>query len=251
MTAPSRVVKTTAIGARVLRQLRGDRRFAIAMILIPVVLLVFLKVVFDALRVPAPAQRRFAVLGTAYVIHFVAFLLTGLVVVRERVGGTLRRMFISGYLRVEVVGGYLGSYTIFATVQGAVVLGVAHYLFELDYALTELAQVFVVLWMLAVLMMSIGILVSTTARTEAQVIPFVPAIVVPALFLSGIVVDVSLLPTWAQALSLVTPMFYATEILQGFLTEGSILADPVALVLLPTFAVAVLALAALTLREEL
>ncbi len=251
MSGPTIFAKTRSIGVRVLRQLRGDRRFVAAMLLIPVVLLVFLKIVFDALHVPAPAQRRFAVLGVAYVIHFVAFLLTALVVVRERVQGTLQRMFIDGYRRMEIVGGYLISYTVFATLQGAVVLGVAQLLFGLDYSVGELGQIFVVLWMLAILMMSIGIMVSTTARTEAQVIPFVPAIVVPALFLSGIVVDVSLLPTWAQVLSRATPLYYAAEIFGSFFSHGSILADPTPLLLLPTFALVVLALAAGTLREEL
>jgi len=249
--APTHRAKAAAITARVIRQIRGDRRFAVAMILIPVVLLAFLKVVFDALHVPALLQQRFAVLGTAYVIHFVAFLLTALVVVQERVDGTLQRMFIGGYRRFEIIAGYLVSYTVFATVQGAIVLATAYWLFDLSYDPGELGQIFLVVWMLAVLMMSIGILVSATARTVAQVIPFVPAIVVPGLFLSGIVVEVSLLPLWAQVLSRVTPMYYATEIFDVFFADGSIFSDLLKLAFLPIFAVVVLGLASLTLREEL
>ncbi len=243
--------RTVAVAARVMRQIRGDRRFSAAMIVIPVLLLVFLKVVFDAMDVPSVGQQRYAVLGVSYVIHFVAFLLTALVVVSERVQGTLGRMFINGYRRLEIVGGYLGAYTTFATIQSALVLIVAHFLFSLDYSIGELAQIFLVLWLLAVLMMSIGILVSNLARNVAQVIPFVPAIVVPALFLSGIVVEVSKLPVWAQIASRVIPLYYSTQVFQSFFAGGSIFDDRWAFLLLPILAVVVLGLAAMTLREEL
>ena len=243
--------RTLAIGARVLRQIRGDRRFAAAMIIIPILLLLFLKVVFDAMSVPAAVQRRYAVLGVSFVIHFVAFLLTALVVVGERVQGTLGRMFISGFRRLEIVGGYLGAYTIFATIQSALVLAVAHFLFDLNYSISELSQIFLVLWLLAVLMMSIGILVSNLARNVAQVIPFVPAIVVPALFLSGIVVEVSKLATWAQVVARITPLYYSTQVFQSFFTEGSIFGDLREFLLLPGLAIVVLGFAAMTLREEL
>jgi ABC-2 type transport system permease protein len=251
MNAPSRPVRTLSVGVRVVRQIRGDRRFAAAMIIIPVLLLVLLKVVFDAMAVPPPAQRHYAVLGVSYVIHFVAFLLTALVVVSERVQGTLGRMFINGYRRLEIVGGYLGAYTLFATLQSALVLIVAHFLFSLDYTLGELGQIFFVLWLLAILMMSIGILVSNLARNVAQVIPFVPAIVVPALFLSGIVVSVSQLPGWARVLARVTPLYYSTQVFQSFFRGGSIFGDVFTFLRLPALAVVVLGCAAMTLREEL
>ncbi|MFZ0491786.1 MAG: ABC transporter permease [Acidimicrobiia bacterium] len=243
--------RTLAIGARVTRQIRGDRRFAAAMIIIPILLLVFLKVVFDAMSVPDIVQRRYAVLGVSYVIHFVAFLLTALVVVGERVQGTLGRMFINGYRRLEIVGGYLGAYTLFATLQSVLVLVVAHYLFDLHYSIGEMGQIFLVLWLLAILMMSIGILVSNLARNVAQVIPFVPAIVVPALFLSGIVVAVSKLPTWAQVVARITPLYYSTQVYQSLFSEGSIFGDIWAFLLLPALAIVVLGFAAMTLREEL
>jgi ABC-2 type transport system permease protein len=243
--------RTLAVAARVMRQIRGDRRFAAAMIIIPVLLLVFLKVVFDAMNVPSIGQQRSAVLGVSYVIHFVAFLLTALVVVGERVQGTLVRMFINGYRRLEIVGGYLGAYTLFATLQSALVLVVAHFLFSLDYSIGELAQIFLVLWLLAILMMSIGILVSNLARNVAQVIPFVPAIVVPALFLSGIVVEVSKLPVWAQVMSRVIPLYYSTQVFGSLFNSGSIFDDLWAFLLLPILAVVVLGFAAMTLREEL
>jgi ABC-2 type transport system permease protein len=242
---------TLAVTARVMRQIRGDRRFAAAMIIIPVLLLVFLKVVFDAMDVPSVGQQRYAVLGVSYVIHFVAFLLTALVVVGERVQGTLVRMFINGYRRLEIVGGYLGAYTLFATLQSVLVLIVAHFLFSLDYSMGELGQIFLVLWLLAILMMSIGILVSNLARNVAQVIPFVPAIVVPALFLSGIVVEVSKLPTWAQVVSRVIPLYYSTQVFGSLFSSGSIFDDLWAFLLLPILAVVVLGFAAMTLREEL
>ncbi len=250
MKTPNALSKIGAIARRVLRQIRGNRRFSVAMLVIPIAILFLLKVVFDALEVPSVAQRRFAVLGVAYLIHFVAFLLTALVVVGERVQGTLGRMFIAGYRRGEIVAGYLVSYTIFATVQGGIVLAVAYGLFDLGYDIAELAQIFLVVWLLAVFMMALGILVSSTARNEVQVIPFVPAILVPALFLSGMVVDVRRFPTWAQVLARFTPLYYAVEVFGGFFSVGSVFSDVGSFLLLPSLAVVVFGVAALTLREE-
>ena len=80
-------------------------------------------------------------------------------------------------------------------------------------------------------------------------IPFIPLIIVPSVFLSGMIVAVEDLPTWAQVLARFTPLFYANEVLQGVISGGTVLDTLGPFVALPLLTAGVLVLAFRTLRE--
>jgi len=63
------------------------------------------KTLFGATAVSAVDQNRFVVPFGAYIVHFATFILTAIVLVRERVAGTLQRMFVNGYRQAEIVAG--------------------------------------------------------------------------------------------------------------------------------------------------
>ncbi|MGB5187344.1 MAG: ABC transporter permease [Acidimicrobiia bacterium] len=241
--------RARALGGRVLRQLRADPRFVAVSLIIPLVITFLLKMFFDAIDIPMFDQTRFAVPGAAFIVHFVTYILTALVLVRERVGGTMERMFINGYRQLEIIGGYLAAYTVLATWQSLLILTWVAFLFDLGYSIGSYVQIYLVIWLLAVLSMALGILVSNFARTEGQVIPFIPLIIVPSVFLSGMIVAVEDLPTWAQVLARFTPLFYANEVLQGVISGGTVLDTLGPFVALPLLTAGVLVLASRTLRE--
>ena len=241
--------RACALGGRVLRQLRADPRFVAVSLIIPLVITFLLKMFFDAIDIPMFDQTRFAVPGAAFIVHFVTYILTALVLVRERVGGTMERMFINGYRQLEIIGGYLAAYTVLATWQSLLILTWVAFLFDLGYSIGSYVQIYLVIWLLAVLSMALGILVSNFARTEGQVIPFIPLIIVPSVFLSGMIVAVEDLPTWAQVLARFTPLFYANEVLQGVISGGTVLDTLGPFVALPLLTAGVLVLASRTLRE--
>jgi len=241
--------RTKALAGRVLRQLRADPRFVAVSLIIPLVITFLLKVFFDAIDVPMFDQTRFAVPGAAFIVHFVTYILTALVLVRERVGGTMERMFINGYRQLEIIGGYLGAYTVLATWQSFLILTWVALLFDLGYSIGAYVQIYLVIWLLAVLSMALGILVSNFARTEGQVIPFIPLIVVPSIFLSGMIVAVEDLPTWGQVLARFTPLFYANDVLQGIISGGTVLDTLNPFIALPLLTVGILFIASRTLRE--
>ncbi len=114
----------------------------------------------------------------------------------------------------------------------------------------DLIETFVVLWILAVISMALGILVSNLARTEGQVIPFIPLVIIPSFLFSGIVVAVDLLPTWSQVISRVSPMYYANEILQEVVAGNSLGANLVGTLALPVYGLVILGVATITLRER-
>lgn len=242
--------KTAAVGGRVLRQIVRDRRFLVTVLVAPALIVFFVETLFDASGTPDTVTTRFVIPFGAYIVHFATYILTAIVLVRERVAVTLERMFINGYRQLEIVAGFLAGYTILATVVSLVVLFELHILFDLTFGLSVMAAMYLVIWLLAVISMALGILVSNFARTEGQVIPFIPLVIVPSFLFSGMVVAVDQLPTWAQVISRISPMYYANNVLQELIAGNTLTTNLGSFLGLPVYAMAVLLLAALTLREH-
>jgi ABC-2 type transport system permease protein len=243
------VNRTRIMSGRVLNQLRRDRRFLAISILFPLVIIYFIKVVFDVLAPPSFNISAYVVPYAAFIVHFITFILTAIVLVRERTAGTLTQMFVSGYQQIEIIIGYLLAYTVLATIQSFLVLLELNWLFDLGFDSAQLGSMYLVMWLLAVISMAIGMLISNFARNEGQVFPFIPLVILSAI-LSGIIVPLEKLPEWAQVLGYLTPLYYANEVLQELIRGGTLLDNWQMLVTLPLYGLVVVGMAAVSLRER-
>jgi len=243
------VERILAVAGRSLGQIREDRRFLGFSIFFPVIIIYFINVVLDVLVGPFFDPTVYVIPYGAFIIHFITFILTAIVVVRERTAGTLPRMFISGYNQVDVILGYLISYSILASVQSLLVLLELNWLFELSYSFEKLASLYLIFWLLSVISLEIGIFVSNFARNEGQVIPFIPLVLI-SMIISGVILPVEKLPEWVQLFAYVSPLFYANEIIQH-LIAGGVLGDVLDILgQLVLFGLVVMTLATLTLQER-
>jgi ABC-2 type transport system permease protein len=243
--------RVQAIVRNALSQLSGDRRFLVVSTLVPVAIIYLLKVFWDALDTPLVQQSRFALPGGVFIVHFVTYVLTAIVLVRERVAGTMERMFISGFRPAEIVSGYLGAYTLLATIQSAIILTWLSFLFDLGLGAGSTFEVFAVMWLMAVVSLALGMLVSNFARNEGQVFPFIPLVMMPPVFLSGMIVSIDALPEWAQVVSYVVPLRYGVDVIHEIADGAGIFSAWGPLLMLPALATGFLLLAASTLREDL
>jgi ABC-2 type transport system permease protein len=247
---PPTLKRVRAIARRVLRQVVRDRRYLALTLVAPLVVVFLFDVLISALHWPKIIVARFVIPLAAFVIHFVSYVLTIIVLVKERTAGTLERMFVNGYQPGDLVLGYLLANTLLATAQSLLTLIELQLLFRLNLGLGDFLLIFVVWWLLAVLSLSLGVLVSTQARSEGQVFPLIPLVMVPSLFFSGILVSVDRLPSWGKLLSALSPLYYANEVLQAILDPGwDLKSSWASLVSLPLYAGFVLLLAATTLRR--
>jgi ABC-2 type transport system permease protein len=170
----------------------------------------------------------------AYFAYFFVFLLTGISFLRERVGGTLERLLATPVSRAEIVVGYGLGFGVLATVQVVLlttfILGrlavpaigpVAEWGIGLGVhsAGSPLLALLVVL-VLALGAVNLGIFLSTFARTELQVIQFIPIVIVPQGLLSGIFWPVDRLPDLLQAVAQVLPVTYAVDALRAVILRG-------------------------------
>lgn len=241
--------RTLLVTRRVLTQILLDRRLLGLSLVVPLVIVYFLKLFLDTMP-PGFDSARYAVPVAAFLVHFLAFLLSAIVLVQERTAGTMERMFINGYRRPEIIGGYLLGYLGLATLQAIGALTAVLLLFRLRYDAGVLATLFAVIWLLAIASVMLGIFVSTFARHEGQVFPFVPLIIVPSVFLSGLMVDPGRLPEWAEWLGRALPLQYANNVIQEMIRPGGALADTwLNLVALLGYIAALIVLASRTMRE--
>ena len=209
----------------------------------------------------------FAPAIVGFFAYFFVYILTGVSFLRERTGGTLERLMATPVTRGEIVLGYTLGFGLFATIQVAVLmlwaLGTLHvpalgplpaFSVGLGVAVNGSPLLaFLVVVLLAVGAVSLGIFLSTFARTELQVIQFIPIVLAPQFLLSGVLFPVSTLPSILQPLVRIMPLNYAVDGLRQVFIRGAglgVAALQVDLVVLAAVAVFFATIAALTIRRD-
>ena len=241
------------LAGRVMRQLARDPRFLVFSLVVPCALVVLLRLVFDAWdaveRIGVEPGEN-AVPAGAFFVHFLAYVLSAIALVRERTSGTLDRMLVATVRRAEIVVGYVLGFAGLAFLQGLLVIGSAALFFDVPDLGARLPVVLVVLLLLELSSIALGLLVSSTARSEGQIFPFIPLVIVPSLLLSGLMVPFDQLSAPLQALGRLVPLTYAEDVLTPIFRDGAAASDRLGhLALLGVYGAALLALATRTLRE--
>ena len=134
----------------------------------------------------------FAPALVGFVVFFLVFILTGISFLRERIGGTLERLLATPVRRSEIVVGYSLGFGFFAMLQVALVLAFvlgtinigSGLLPEFNFGLGvpiagSVWLAFVITLLLAISAVNLGIFLSTFARTEFQILQFIPLVIVP------------------------------------------------------------------------
>ena len=153
-----------------------------------------------------------------YILFFYCFLISGMALLKERTTGTLDRLLATPVKRSEVVFGYILSYSSLAIVQTIIVTLSSIYLLNIE-VVGSLYYVIIVNVLLAMVALSLGLLLSTIAKTEFQIMQFVPIVVIPQMFFSGIV-SVESMGKTAVYISKILPVTYASDGLSKIILEG-------------------------------
>ena len=164
----------------------------------------------------------------AFFAFFFIFLLSAVSFLRERTSGTLERLMATPLRRSELVIGYLAGFSVFALLQALVIIAFTVFVLKVQYR-GNLATIFLVEAVMVVGAASLGLLVSAAARNELQAVQFVPIVLLPQVFLSGLLIPVSQLPEYLRPVAAVLPLTYANEALKGVMIKGLELADPLVL----------------------
>jgi ABC-2 type transport system permease protein len=200
---------TLATAARVLRQIRRDRRTLALLLVVPPLLLTLFKYVFEGQpetfdRVGAPMVGIFP--------FITMFLVTSIAMLRERTTGTLERLMSLPIAKLDLLLGYGLAFALVAAVQASLTALVAFGFLGLDTA----GPVWLVLVLAvanAVLGMALGLFLSAFAQTEFQAVQFMPAFVLPQILLAGLLIPRDEMAYALELVSDVLPLTYAYDAL--------------------------------------
>ncbi len=236
-----------AVAARVLTQIRRDRRTVAMLLVLPCVLMTLLWWMFQDL--PGDLFDRFGPALLALFPFIVMFLVTSVTTLRERSSGTLERLLAMPMGKLDFIGGYAAAFGAIAAVQAALAVTLSVGVLDLTVD-GPVALLGVVAIADAVLGTALGLFVSAFARTEFQAVQFMPLFVIPQILLCGLFVPRSSLPAVLHGVSDVLPLSYATDAMQTLVASsstGDVWRD---LGIVVAFAVAALGLGAVTLRRR-
>ena len=153
-----------------------------------------------------------------FFVFFFVFLISGVSFLSERTSGTLERLLATPLHRWEIVMGYLLGFGAFTIIQSS---------FIAWYSINILGIMMVGSFMLVILItiltalvaLTIGTFISAYADNELQMIQFIPLIVVPQVFFSGLF-DLSTMDTWLQFIGRFMPLWYAADGLRNVMIRG-------------------------------
>lgn len=149
---------------------------------------------------------------------FFVFILSGMSFVRERFGQTLERMLMTPIRRIDVIGGYTLGYGLLAAVQSVVIILYAVYVLQLQVE-GSVALCTLVMILMAFSAVSVGALVSIFANNELQLVQFIPVIIIPQIFFSGLI-PIDTIPFGLGNLCYLTPIYYGCTALEMIMIQG-------------------------------
>jgi ABC-2 type transport system permease protein len=209
-----RVLLATA--RRVLTQLRHDPRTVALMVLVPSLLMVLLRYVFDS----AAFFDHIAPALLGFFPFLMMFLITSITMLRERTSGTLERLLTTPMAKLDLLGGYALAFSAVAVAQVALAVLVSLWL-GLSIA-GSVWWLLIVALLNALLGVAIGLLASAFARSEFQAVQFMPVVVLPQLLLCGLFHPRAEMATVLRWASDVMPLSYAVDALQRVTTSATL-----------------------------
>ena len=158
-----------------------------------------------------------------FFIFFFVFLIAGVSFLRERTQGTLERVLASPIKRWELVTGYVIGFGLFTMLQSAIIALYSIYVIDL---MMEGAFFYVLLitLMLALSALTLGILLSSFAKNELQMIQFIPLVVVPQIFFSGLF-NLDTISNYLSWIGPLTPLYYGADALRSVMIKGQGITD--------------------------
>ena len=206
----------TTISRRILLQILGDKRTIGLIVVAP--LIVMSLAGFSFINSKEVLNRIAPGLICTFAFFF-TFLLTAISFFRERVSGTLERLFTTPATKIDILLGYLFGFLPLALIQATLIVLFSIFVLRVDYE-GNLFNILIIIFLIASISVNLGIFLSTFAKNEFQIMQFIPIIFAPQIFLAGLVIPINDLPIYFEILSFAMPLRYAIESLQAVMING-------------------------------
>jgi len=158
------------------------------------------------------------------ILTMTMIMMTGLAVTREVERGTMENLLATPVRPLEVMVGKIVPYIVIGLVQVAIILLAAKFVFSVPFAGSIALLMLGVLAFIAA-SLTVGITISSVARSQMQAMQMTFFFFLPSLLLSGFMFPFRGMPGWAQWLGQVLPLTHFLRYIRGVMLKGNAAAE--------------------------
>ncbi|MEI2665890.1 ABC transporter permease [Rossellomorea sp. LJF3] len=158
-----------------------------------------------------------------FFVFFFVFLISGVSFLRERTTGTLERLLASPIKIWEMVVSYVIGFGIVTLLQASLISWYSIYILDMMMK-GSFFNVLIIIVSLSFTALTLGILLSAFAKNELQMMQFIPIVVVPQIFFSGLF-NLETISGWLSWIGPITPLYYAADALRDVMIRGYAFGD--------------------------
>lgn len=162
-----------------------------------------------------PTFDNFGAALIGFIVFFFVFLVAGISFLQERTSGTLEKLLSMPIRRWEIVAGYVLGFGLFTVLQAFLITWYSIYVLNV-MMVGSFALVLLIILLAAMVALTLGILASTAASHEFQMMQFIPIVIVPQIFFSGLFT----LPPSVEFLGRFMPLYYVADALTQVMIKG-------------------------------
>jgi len=160
------------------------------------------------------------------VLVLTCLLLSSIIVIIERNQNVSLRLALSPTNKFTLFSGKVIGQLIIALIEAAIIFLVAYFAFNLQI-LNSWGELLLATLLIAAAFIGIGLLISALTKNQSTAILSSLLIIVPMLFLSGIILPVEFMEPFMQVISGLMPLTVANNLLVGIIIKGSLLVEMV------------------------
>lgn len=153
-----------------------------------------------------------------FFVFFFVFLIAGVAFLRERTGGTLERLLATPLRRWEIVVGYVLGFGIFTMIQSTLIVWFAISILGIMMK-GAFGWVLLITLLTAMTALTLGTFLSAFANNEFQMIQFIPLVIIPQVFFSGLF-NMDTMAEWLRWLGHIMPLTYVADALRQVMIRG-------------------------------
>jgi ABC-2 type transport system permease protein len=153
-------------------------------------------------------------------VTMVGLFLTGMNIVREKEIGTIEQLNVTPLRKYEFVIGKMLPFWILGLFELGLGLGVGIVVFDLPIV-GQPALVFLFAMVYLLVVMGIGLFISTVTETQQQSMLIAWFFTVIFILMSGLFTPIEGMPQWAQKITLFNPVAYFVKVIRMVILKGS------------------------------
>lgn len=157
---------------------------------------------------------------TGVILTMTMILFTSTAIVREREHGNLELLITTPIKPMELMLGKIVPYIFVGLVQVAIVLGLGHWIFGVPIS-GDLLDILGVTLLFIAASLTLGLIISTVAKTQMQAMQMTVFVLLPSILLSGFMFPYEAMPKPAQYLAEILPATHFMRLIRAVVLRGA------------------------------